>query len=237
MRYEAAVFDMDGTILNTLGDLTDSLNWALAQTGHRQFSEREVRLFFGSAVKTAVNRALSVENGAPLEGIEEVGESVDPAVYGVDQEEVQRIVRIYTPHYAANCAVRTRPYDGIPELIRRLRNGGVKTAVVSNKPDEAVRILVKDQFDGLFDTFCGEKTGIRRKPAPDLTLSSLKKLGVPASKAVYIGDTEIDIETAENSCMDCILVGWGFRSEEFLRKKGAGTICPDAEAVYRHIMQ
>lgn len=236
MKYRAAVFDMDGTILNTLGDLTDSLNWALRERGHRgNYVPDEVRRFFGSAIQTAIARALSVENGAPIEGIENVGESVDPAKYGVDPEEVRRIHEIYAPHYAAHCMIKTRPYDGIPELIRSLRADGIRTAVVSNKSDEAVHTLVKDLFDGLFDVAVGEQPGIRRKPAPDMTLFAIRKMGVPAEKAVYIGDTEIDLKTAANSGLDCISVTWGFRTERALRARGASVICRTAEEVRRAV--
>ena len=236
MKYRAAVFDMDGTILNTLEDLTDSLNWALREAGHRgNFAADQVRHFYGSAIQTAISRALSVENGAPMEGIENIGESVNPSVYGVDPEEVRRIHALYAPHYASHCQIKPRPYDGIPELIRKLRDAGVKTAVVSNKSDEAVHTLVKDLFNGLFDAAAGEQPGIRRKPAPDMTLFALRKMGIPAESAVYIGDTEIDLQTAKNSGMECIAVTWGFRSEDVLKSRGASVICHTAGEVYREI--
>ncbi len=232
----AAVFDMDGTILDTLGDMADSLNFAMEQTGHRHdFTPELVRLFFGSAALVAVERALATENGAPEAVIAELGEDIPPERFGVDTAEAERILAIYKPYYETHCNIKTGPYPGIPELLSALREAGVRTAVVSNKPDPAVQALTAQYFDGLFDSVLGERAGIRRKPAPDMTLRALRELGAAPEEACYIGDTEIDLKTAENAGMRCIAVKWGFRTEAFLRSRGAERFAEDAEELLRKL--
>lgn len=237
MRYRAAIFDMDGTILNTIGDLTDSLNHVFAQTGHRHdFTEEDVRTFFGSGAHVAIQRALAVELGAPASGLEGIGAGTDPAIYGVDEKEVKRIETIFTPWYAAHCNLKTGPYAGIPEVIGRLRAAGVKTAVVSNKPDIAVQKLAEEIFPGSFDVSIGELPEVRRKPAPDMTDKALRILGVNREDAVYIGDSEVDMQTAEASGLPCISVSWGFRGRQFLKKHHASIIIDRPEELVREIL-
>ncbi|MEE8885089.1 MAG: HAD family hydrolase [Eubacteriales bacterium] len=228
MRYKAAIFDMDGTVLNTVTDLKNAINWALEQTGHRHdYNDDDTKAFFGSGVNVAISRALIIEKmgghaGDPgvLDELLKVGFSTGVADYGISEKELERIAEVYRPYYASHCDICTGPYAGIPELLKNLRGSGVKTAVVSNKPDEAVRTLSADKFPGMFDFVLGEKQGIRRKPEPDMTDACLEALGVKRSEAVYIGDTEIDQKTAENGGMDCIGVTWGFRGRAFLEAHG-----------------
>ena len=237
MKYKAAVFDMDGTILNTSEDLTDSLNWAFEQTGHRHdFTVDDVRQFFGSGAHVAIQRALIIEKGNPYDVLESIGGARTAAEFGVDEDEVNRIQEIYSPHYTANCAVKTGPYKEIPEVIRKLRSSGVRCAVVSNKPDDAVQKLCIDYFDGLFDYSAGEMENVRRKPAPDMTAKCLKNMNVAQKDAVYIGDTEIDLQTAANSGLDCISVLWGFRSRQFLEAHGAKHIAKRPEEIADYIL-
>lgn len=237
MAYKAAIFDMDGTTLNTLGDLTVAMNWALEQTGHRHdFDENMVRQFFGSGVKVAVQRALATENGMPQEQLVLIGQEGHEEVDGVDEAEVERVSEVYKPYYAARCDIKTGPYPGILDLLKDLKVAGVKCAVVSNKPDEAVQKLVEDDFEGLFDVCLGEREGIRRKPAPDMTLWTLEQLGVDRKDAVYIGDSEIDMMTGANSGMDCISVDWGFRSRAFLEAHHATRIVSDAAELEQAIL-
>lgn len=218
MNYSTAVFDMDGTVLNPLGDLTDAINYAMEQAGHRHnYTQDLVRQFFGSGVTVAIIRALATEQGTEPDDLLQVGTDHDSISGRIDADEVKRIQEIYVPYYAAHCSDKTGPYDGIPEVLRALRAAGVKTAVVSNKPDVAVQTLVKELFDGLFDLSIGEMDGVRRKPAPDMTDKALRELGcTDKKKAVYIGDSEIDMQTAVNSGLDCISVDWGFRGRKFL---------------------
>ncbi|MBT9076780.1 phosphoglycolate phosphatase, partial [Lactobacillus delbrueckii subsp. bulgaricus] len=135
-----------------------------------------------------------------------------------------------------HCQIKTGPFPGILDLMKNLRQKGVKLAVVSNKPNEAVQVLVEELFPGSFDFALGEKSGIRRKPAPDMTSECVKALGVPRDKCVYIGDSEIDIQTARNSEMDEIAVNWGFRSVPFLQKHGATVIVDTAEKLEEAIL-
>lgn len=225
MKYTTAIFDMDGTILNTAGDLRTALNYALEKSGHRHdFTEDEVRMFFGSGVHTAIERAFEAEHRAG-------GKTC------FDEDEVAETEEIFRPYYQDHCAIETDSYPGVKQMLVRLRRAGIKTAVVSNKPDEAVRSLAKKYFDGLFDCAVGEQEGVRKKPAPDMTMKTLDELATDPVAAVYIGDSEVDMETAANSGLPCISVGWGFRSDEFLKKHGADRIVKTADEVADIILE
>lgn len=210
MRYPAVIFDMDGTVLNTLEDLLTSLNLTLDQFGLPRRSLDEMRHFVGKGMR------YQIECGA--------GPDLPPGM-------IDRMLPVYVKNYAVHGAERTRPYEGIPEMIGRLREAGCRTAVVSNKNDAAVRRLADLYFPGLFDVSVGEREGIRRKPAPDSVNEVLERLGVSRQEAVYVGDSEIDIQTAENAGLDLIAVGWGFRTEEELKRSGAGRVFASAEEV------
>lgn len=225
-KYSAVIFDMDGTVLNTLDDLTDALNYALEETGHAHaYKSADVRNFFGSGVVVAITRALAIEQGlASYDELEAVGQPGDTVTPQIDPQEVTRIQDIYKPYYAAHCSLKTGEYDGISATVRRLRENDVKVAVVSNKPDPAVQDLAADYFPDLFDSVLGEQPSIRRKPAPDMVKKVLADLGIAPEQAVYVGDSEIDIQTAKNSGLDCISVTWGFRPAEFLKSHGAAIL-------------
>lgn len=198
--YKLAVFDMDGTILDTLEDLKDSVNYALKECGFPARTYDEVRRFVGNGIRKLIERAVPE---------------------GTDISDIDRVHEVFTGYYKVHCADKTKAYDGIKPLIEELRANGVKTAVVSNKADYGVQELCKQYFDGLFDYAVGEREGIRRKPAPDSVNEALRALGTDKSEAVYIGDSDVDFETAVNAGLPCISVLWGFRDEEFLRSKGA----------------
>ena len=238
MSYLAAIFDMDGTVLNTLEDLTDSMNYALGKARHRHDYPAElVRHFFGSGVRVAVIRALAAEQGFSPKELLQVGTEHDEITKTVDPAEAERIQEIYLPYYGEHCRDKTGPYDGILEVLQQLQGAGVRTAVVSNKPDAAVQTLTHELFRGLFDLSVGETNGVRRKPAPDMTQKALEALGVTEKKnAVYIGDSEIDLQTAVNAGLDCISVDWGFRSRAFLEKQGARTIVSRTEEIAQLVL-
>ncbi len=230
---KAVIFDMDGTILDTLEDLTDSLNEAMRRCGHKHDYEPElVRFFFGSAALVAIERALAVEAGIRGEAaLLQIGAG-SPSEQTPNRErrrEAERILRVYKPYYAEHCRDKTRAYAGIPELIGRLKSAGILTAVVSNKPDEAVQPLCADLFPGLFDFSIGEKEGLRRKPESDMLKACFDALKILPGEAVYVGDTEIDLQTAERAGIPCVSVSWGFRSVEFLKRLGAKAIIERAE--------
>ena len=196
MNYCIALFDMDGTVLDTLQDLSDSVNHVLRQHGMPLRSVQEVRSFVGGGVAKLIER--SVPTGTP-----------DAAR--------EAVLADFKAYYKLHCADLTRPYDGIPEMLHALRAAGVKTAVISNKADPAVQALAKRYFDGMFDFVLGERPDIARKPAPDSVYATLDILGLEKADAVYIGDSDVDVATAKNSGVDRIAVTWGFRSEELLK--------------------
>lgn len=236
MFYKAAIFDMDGTILDTSDDLTSAINYAMKMHGHRHnFMNADGRLFFGSGAHTAIQRALALEAGMDRDAILQIGSAKNSEVPGIDESEVLKILATYSPYYKAHNAIETRPYDGINDLLKRLRSAGVRTAVVSNKPDNSVVQLAADYFAGGFDLAIGETEGIARKPAPDMNYLILDKLGIRAQDAVYIGDTEIDFATAANTGMDLIMVDWGFRPKAQLQALGAKVIVSSAQEVFELI--
>lgn len=210
MKYDVVIFDMDGTILDTLEDLAAALNDALARNGLPRRTREEVRRFVGNGIRKLIERGVPAGTGAS------------------DIDEVQAA---FNEYYRVHYADTTRPYAGIPELIRALRQGGCRTAVVSNKPDYGVQELCNKYFDGLFDFAVGERQGIRKKPAPDSVFEVLKKFRCAPEKAVYIGDSEVDVETARNAGVACVCVDWGYRDREFLVLSGADKIVSDVKAL------
>ena len=200
MRYKLAIFDMDGTILDTLEDLKNATNYSLRTHGMPERTLDEVRCFVGNGILTLLRRAVPE---------------------GTSEAMIQEVFETFKIYYAKHCADCTKPYDGIIELIKKLRANGVKTAVVSNKADFAVQELVKDYFAGCFDAALGECEGLQRKPAPDMIRKILTELNIPSDEAIYIGDSDVDLETAKNSGLPCISVEWGFRSHDFLLEHGA----------------
>ena len=205
--YKLIVFDMDGTILDTLEDLKNSLNFALTANDMPERTLDEVRRFVGNGIGKLIERGV---------------------VDGASPEQIAGVQTAFMPHYTLHCNDSTRPYDGICELIIALRNAGYLTAVVSNKADFAVQDLCKIWFDGLFDAAVGEREGLQRKPAPDSVFEVCRLLNVSVEDAVYIGDSEVDLQTARNAKMDVISVDWGFRDAEFLRSIGADKIVSGA---------
>jgi len=208
MKYDIVIFDMDGTILDTLDDLAGCLNTALERNGLPRRTREEVRRFVGNGIRKLVER------GVPA---------------GTDLSAIDKVYADFSENYRVHCADRTHPYNGIPDLIRALKRNGYKTAVVSNKADYAVQELCARYFDGLFDLAVGEREGVRRKPAPDEIGQVLKTLGCDSGKAVYVGDSEVDIETARNAGVPCISVDWGFRDRAALLKSGASVIVSDTK--------
>lgn len=199
----AAVFDMDGTILNTLDDLMDSTNFALKNNGLKERSLEEIRFFVGNGIQKLIERAVP---------------------QGTSKEVFEKVFADFKSHYKIHCADKTSYYDGIPSVIQTLRKMGVKTAVVSNKADFAVQELVEVYFKGLFDVALGERAGVSKKPSPDMVNAALSVLGVEKESAFYIGDSDVDFETAKNSSLDFIGVSWGFRGRKFLENLGSKNI-------------
>lgn len=199
------IFDLDGTLLNTLQDLTNSTNFALKYFNYPQRTIDEIRSFVGNGVALLIERA--IPNGR-------------------NNENFTKCLEIFKQNYSKNMNNNTKPYEGILELLKKLREENYKIAVVSNKFDLAVKDLCKRYFPNLIDIAAGEneQCGIRKKPAPDTVNQVLKDLNLKNSEAVYIGDSEVDIQTAENAQMPCISVSWGFKTNEFLMKHNAQII-------------
>ena len=203
-----AIFDLDGTILNTLDDLACSTNYALACHEFPARTTEEVRRFVGNGIGKLIERAVPE---------------------GTEQSMVEKVLEDFKAHYKEHCADKTKPYDGIEEVILKLRQEGYLTAVVSNKADFAVQELCEQYFPGLFDYVVGEKEGIRRKPCPDSVLAVLDKLQIEKKDAIYIGDSDVDIQTAQNAGIDILSVEWGFRDREFLLSRGAVALVKNPE--------
>ena len=208
MQKQLVIFDLDGTLLDTLDDLADAVNWALKQEQLPRRTREEVRAFVGNGIRNLIERAV-------------------PA--GTEAAQTDRVFAGFKARYAGHCADKTRPYPGILELLARLRAEGIRTAVVSNKADFAVQTLCRDYFPGLVDCAVGERAGIPKKPAPDSVQEVLRALKISREQAVYVGDSEVDVVTARNAGMDGILVLWGFRDRQTLERAGAKTIAATAE--------
>ena len=210
--FNIYVFDLDGTLLDTLQDLANSVNYALRQHGMPEHSIDDIRRFVGNGVRLLMERA--VPDGAR-------------------NPQFEAAFATFRLHYMQHSLDTTRPYDGIPELIHELKNRGCQMAVVSNKMMAATQELVHHFFPDI-PVAIGEHeaAGIRKKPAPDTVFEALRQLGVAhhpssiihqTSDIVYIGDSDVDIETARNSGLPCISVLWGFRNRDFLLAHGATT--------------
>ena len=206
MKYGLTIFDLDGTILDTLEDLHTSVNYALRESGYPRRQLKEIRRFLGNGALNLITRSVPE---------------------GTSDEHIQATLKIFSEYYSVHCNDVTAPYPGIPELFDRLKASGVLVAVVSNKPDFAVQTLCEQHFPGQLDAVTGERPDVRKKPAPDSVNDVISKLAVPRGEAVYIGDSEVDIATAKNAGLPCISVDWGFRDHDFLVNTGADLLASD----------
>lgn len=213
MNYKLFIFDLDGTILDTLEDLTNSLNAALSANCLPQRTTDEVRRFVGNGIGKLIRR------GVPK---------------GTEEALIAQVLADFKAHYRIHSADHTRPYEGVTGLIGQIRGHGGLVAVVSNKADFAVQDLCRHYFPDLIDAAVGEREGVRRKPEPDSVLEMMTHFGVSAGETVYIGDSEVDIQTAQNAGTDAIIVTWGFRDRDFLSGRGAKRIAETPEEILRY---
>lgn len=201
MKVKAIIWDLDGTLLNTLDDLAGSTNAALAMNGMPVRTTDEVRRFVGNGIHKLIERAM-------------------PEL-GAEHPKFQVVLDSFVAHYGEHSKDHTKPYDGIIDVLDKLTARGVKIAIVSNKIDFAVKALSKDYFGDRMLSAVGDDPSRRKKPAPDSVLEAMRQMGVSPDETIYIGDSDVDVITARNAGIPCIAVTWGFRSEESLIEAGA----------------
>jgi len=194
-KYDTVIFDLDGTLLNTLEDLADAVNYVMREHRYPERTIDEVRRFVGNGIRRLMEQAVP-EN--------------------VSGNEFEQVFEQFKNYYTEHCQIKTCAYDGIMPLLKCLYEKGYALAIVSNKNHAAVCELNEIYFKKYIQVAIGQKDGIRKKPAPDTVIQALKQLGKMKDQAVYVGDSEVDFATAENTGMDCVLVTWGFRKVEEL---------------------
>lgn len=195
-KYKTVIFDLDGTLLNTLDDLYASVNEALRKAGFRERGKEEVRFFLGNGLRRLIEQSVPEDT---------------------DEEQIERTMEFFREYYLEHCEDQTAPFPGIMEVLAQLKEKGFQLAIVSNKPDPAVKELAKKYFSGVLTVAIGEREGVKRKPEPDSVLEAMRLLKAEKESTIYVGDSEVDRETAKNAGVPCILVTWGFRDEELLR--------------------
>ena len=197
--YDTVIFDLDGTLMDTLEDLANAVNEILKRHGYPVKTMTEVRRIVGNGLRQTLTLCLPE---------------------GTEQQEVERLLPEFAAYYQAHCQIKTKPYDGIMDTLRELCERGYKMAIVSNKRDEAVKTLNEEYFQAYVKVAIGENEdmGIKKKPAPDTVFQALRELGSVRERAVYVGDSEGDRMTAENAGLPCVSVDWGFRDREELER-------------------
>lgn len=224
MKYELIIFDMDGTILNTIEDLTDCANHFCAQYGFKTHTYDEFKFFVGNGIPKMIQRALPKD--------------IAPELY-------EKILSDYLEYYPKHSAEKTRAYDGIIECIKNLKKAGLTIAVNTNKIESAAIDLCNDYFPNLFDIISGSRKGVPPKPAPDGIFEILEKFGINRKEyinsgkkipACYIGDSDVDLQTGINSGLDFIGVDWGFRGKDFLFQHGAQKVLETAQELSEYIL-
>ena len=207
-RY--AIFDLDGTLLDTLDDLTDSMNYILGMHNFPLRTRDEVRNFVGNGVRKLVERAV-------------------PPEYKADEEFIDKFYDDFSLYYNSHSDIKTAPYPGTLDMLDKLLENGFDIAIVSNKIDSAVKSLSSKFFGERIKSAIGEKPSIRHKPEPDMVFMAMEEMGADKENSIYIGDSEVDIQTAKNSGIPCISVLWGFKDRKFLEDSGAMAIVESME--------
>ena len=200
MKYKAVLFDLDGTVMNTIDDLNDSVNATLRHFSMPEITLADTMRFIGNGARRLMEQAVPEGTGEELFG---------------------QVLEYYKDWYQHHCMIKTAPYDGVTELMHTLKDAGVRQVIISNKPDPATREIAEKWFSGLTDFVIGEGPGLRRKPWPDMADAAVERLGLDKSECVLIGDSEVDVITAKNAGLDCISVLWGFRDRQTLTDAGA----------------
>lgn len=214
MKYNTVIFDLDGTLLDTLEDLTDSVNYALGCMNYPERTIDEVRKFVGNGIKKLMERAVPE---------------------GTSAQNIENALELFKEHYAIHNLDKTKPYDGVVELVSVLKKNNIKTAIVSNKIHSGV-LALRDQFFKDIDVAIGDRPDLRTKPAPDSCNLALKELGSKPEETLYVGDSDVDIATAKNAGLDCLSVLWGFRDKEFLIAHGGTRFASTTLDVEREVL-
>lgn len=210
--WRGLLFDLDGTLTNTLDDLHESVGHALSMVGLPQNDIMDTRRFLGNGIKNLIDK--SVENVSP----------------GASEELKAQVLQFFREYYVQHSLDKTAPYDGIMDMLHECKRRGYITAIVSNKLDPAVKDIHRMFFQDCIDIAIGETPDLRRKPAPDMVNEAIRQLSllhhrtIPLSDCIYIGDSEVDLQTAQNSGLPCISVSWGFRDKDYLIECGAKVI-------------
>ena len=203
MKFDTILFDLDGTLLNTLDDLADSVNAVMKKEGYALRTKDEIMAFIGDGVKMLMKRSLPQETC---------------------EEDIHRCLSQFREIYMKNMLNQTKPYDGILDLLRKLKSMGLKIGVVSNKLDEATKELCSLFFEGNVDAAIGDNHERKKKPAPDNVFEAMRQLHAVKDKTLYVGDSNVDMQTAQNAGLTCVGVTWGYRSREVLLEEGADYI-------------
>lgn len=215
MKYEVVIFDLDGTILNTLDDLSDSCNYILAKNNFPTHTKDEIRMFVGNGIPKLIERALPQES---------------------NKETQEKILNEFRKYYEQHSQDKTKPYDGIQNIFSKLHNLGIKVAVNTNKSEDIAKIICDKYFPGAIDYIAGGKKDVPHKPDPSGVYTILKELNIKNKAALYVGDSDVDYMTGINSGIDVVNVSWGFRSNEFLREHGSKIIFEDTEKLLNYII-
>lgn len=212
---DTILFDLDGTLLDSLNDLWASVNYALAQNNMPLRKKSEVRSFLGNGAKHLITNSLP---------------------NGCSSDIILSTYKCFKSHYILHSMDTTKPYDGIIELLDNIKRHNIKTGIISNKPDKAVQHLYKKYFRKYIDIAIGETEGIKRKPYPDMIIKALHLLNSSPQDSIYIGDSEVDIATALNSELRCISVSWGYRDRKFLESHNASIIIDKPSNLFNNFM-
>ncbi|WP_297861954.1 HAD family hydrolase [uncultured Acidaminococcus sp.] len=215
MKYQAVIFDLDGTLLDTLTDLWNAVNAVCKKYGYPPRTRLQVRRALGNGLERLLWLSLPGD---------------------VEENRFQAAFQFFRGYYLKHCNEKTRPYEGILELLRQLQLQGIRLAIVSNKAHPAVLELRDRYFPETMKVAIGESVEVRRKPAPDTVFKALEELGIPKEQAVYVGDSEVDKKTADNAGMDCFLVTWGFRDRDELAALEPAALIDRPEQILEKVM-
>lgn len=213
MNYDAVFFDLDGTVVDSLQDIVDAVNHTARHFSLAEWDRETLKPHLGW-------------------GVEHLWRAIRPEA---DDARIEALLAHYRPYYALHASDKTRPFDGILPALKRLKADGIRLAILSNKPDAAVQPIATRFFSDLMCLSVGEREGVRRKPEPDMVVAAAGDLGVPLDRCLYVGDSEVDIDTARNAGIDCLCVTWGFRDREQLLRAGAVHIVDTPEELVRFI--